>query len=138
MSRFINWVPPLDLCEKIPYPKKNFRDSCLAWVPRFKGRGCFREIAYYELLLRPEINDSQCIPAPTLMEILTALPSEICESKYYLMLLDSRQINTKDWQIGYARFPCSGGLVAHDVYKAHDQNMTTAALMLWLSLNGGK
>lgn len=67
-------VPPFELCRQIPKPKKNFRDSYFAWVPRFSGRGGLREIVKYELCVRPSANDSQCIPAPTLQEILAELP----------------------------------------------------------------
>lgn len=141
MSNIKDLVPPLDLCLKIPFPKKNFRDSLFAWVPRFKGKGEWREIVRYELYLRPTNNDSQCIPAPTLQEILAELPTMIANNmgaRRYLALLDARNIPS-GWHIGYTRLSLDkkdkDRLDTHPFYREHDDSPVVAAMKLWLNVN---
>lgn len=132
MSNIEDLVPPLELCQKIPMPRKNFRDSYFAWCPRFRGRGEFRRVEYYELFQRPSANDSQCIPSPTLAEILIKLPTVIdyCGAKFFLCMHDRRNGEQHDWQIGYEY--ASGGGVITSPFIQRDIHPATAALKLWL------
>ena len=104
-----NLVPPLKLCMEIPEPKKNFRDSYFAWIPRFRGKGEWRYIAYYDLFPRPAINDSQCIPAPTLEEIIVAMAD--------LIKFDALSIKRPS--------------------RYSDDNLATAALKRWIEEKEG-
>ena len=124
MSNLEDIVPPLELCLKIPFPKKNFRDSLFAWVPRFKGKGEWREIVRYELYLRPTNNDSQCIPAPTLQEIFAEFDAEgLC--------CPSARFDSDTWTVYWIDNPVNEIWCAHEL----DKNPVTAALKLWLEVN---
>lgn len=121
-------VPPLELCKRIPAPRKNFRDSLFAWVPRFEGRGEWRRIFRYDLCSRPAVNDSQCIPAPTLAEIMAGI----------VKLKDLRGLNNHvhlKWDREAWRIDSYDD--GYHVIETHDiTNPATAALKLWLELKG--
>ena len=114
-------VPPLDMCLMIP--KKKFRDTYFAWVPRFRGNGSFRKIVYYELLLRPSI-DSQCVPAPTLEEIMDAL---VCRTNEPCVQWNG------GWYVSGDRLNGDGRPETHDSVSS-----VTAAMKLYLELEEDK
>ena len=156
MSTLEKLVPPLELCKLIPEGK--FADSVFCWceynsqeegyvrngwrttqdidgdfivAPRFsaeKNTFCHREN------FKITRNGWHC-PAPTLAEILEALPTSISESKekFYLYLLDTRNKPENDWQVGYAH-EAFYGLYCSKKRKARDTNPATAALKLFLGM----
>ena len=133
MSNLKDLVPPPELFELIP--KEKFQDSALVW------HGVSTPVGYMHVLVRRNevaLNAFGFIyPAPTLAEILEALPTSISESKekFYLYLLDTRNKPENDWQVGYAH-EAFYGLYCSKKRKARDTNPATAALKLWLEVNG--
>ena len=140
MSRIEDLVPPLEMCSKIPVGK--FEDSALVLIFWHKSPNTPVEIrTRCEVENDPEfddlVEDQRIIiyPAPTLAEILEALPTRIVYAKmpFYLFLLDTRNKPLGDWQIGYAHEAFYGLAVAEE-RRERDKNPPTAALRLWLKL----
>ncbi len=104
-------VPPFDLCKRIP--DNAFQDSVLAWFEDPYGiKHVFpREVA--------ESNKLQVIPAPTLEEIIQALPKQDKnENKLRICPVGQELV----WSIGYDYFELQGSTL----------NLTEAALRLFL------
>lgn len=124
-------VPPLELCNRL----FSFKDSALVWASDYT-----KPTPEWIVIPRRQLENMDYVEwrnAPTLAEILEALPTSISESKekFYLYLLDTRNKPENDWQVGYAH-EAFYGLYCSKKRKARDTNPATAALKLWLEVNG--
>lgn len=119
-------VAPLELCKQIP--AGCFDDSALVWF--FDGSSWWVNAREFEATSEQEY------PAPTLTEILEALPTRIPVDGLLcsLQLLDTRNKPWEDWQVGYARETLYGLIVSSE-FRERDKNPATAALRLWLKIN---
>ena len=131
MNKLETLVPPLEMCKQIPVGK--FADSVYAY--RRVARSLFETTPVYTICLHIASEKLEHYPAPTLAEILEALPTSISESKekFYLYLLDTRNKPENDWQVGYAH-EAFYGLYCSKKRKARDTNPATAALKLFLGM----
>ena len=123
MSNLTKLVPPLDLCKLIPAAE--FADSCFV--------RCLDNIGTVILCEREnEVKTEgwRTIPAPTLQEIMAALPPYGKNEKILACCVpdwadfDARVFG-EHWRVGYTG-DCS----------INDKNPATAALKLWLKLKG--
>ena len=105
MGRWVDLLPPLDLCKMIP--DGAFKDSMMVWR---RGYQAFP----ISIEQRTPFTPYEQIPAPTLQEILEELPGQ-------------NHITT-----GVGRWDVSNEYVAIAVYG---DNPATAALKLWFELN---
>jgi len=114
MSTLESLVPSLELCKLIP--KESFADSALAY---YSGSLCWRVVGPAK---------GKIIPAPTLAEILMVLPliSEHSSNLRPGVWLD---VDSRTFIAGYDDIKATR--IAH-------KNPATAALTLWLKLNGVK
>lgn len=129
MSDLTDLVPPLGLCKKIP--PGEFKDSAL--VRRVPNSSFPLEDEFFEIHERDKceswMKDKQ-IPAPTLQEILAALPPYAKNEQILACCVpdwadfDARVFG-ENWRVGYTG-DCS----------INDKNPATAALKLWLKLKG--
>lgn len=118
-------VPPLELCKKIP--EGMFKNTVLVWwgacvYPRIKpGGGMHMDEIWHK---------RDAVPAPTLQEILAALPPYGKNEKILACCVpdwadfDARVFG-EHWRVGYTG-DCS----------INDTTPATAALKLWLKLKG--
>lgn len=126
MSKLENLVPPLELCKLIPAGE--FADSCFVRAKTFEG---------WVILLRDCVEKNKAYmtgfaihPAPTLQEILAALPPYGKNEQILACCVpdwadfDARVFG-ESWRVGYTG-DCS----------INDKNPATAALKLWLKLKG--
>lgn len=120
MSNLTDLVPPLELCKKIPAGE--FEDSAFAWwqITPFEE---------WQVVVRSTLTT---IAAPTLQEILAALPPYGKNEQILACCVpdwadfDARVFG-EHWRVGYTG-NCS----------INDKNPATAALKLWLKLKGIK
>jgi len=120
--RLEDLVPPLELCQRIPAGA--FADSALVWVVVGDGSGGER----WYLVERKNVGETkypEIHPAPTLAEILAAFRNE---GVVYPTAAFANQ--AFKWLVLCGE---SGDDFAFD-----DENVTTAALKLWLELNERK
>lgn len=122
-------VPPMELCKQIPEGK--FEGSVFAWA---LSNGNLDYVEYRDTL-QVAIGSRIIAPAPTLQEIIDALPTYIEEhgKRFYLCLFDARNMPSATFQIGYAR-AAHHGLEPSEL-REKDANLATAALKLWLEAN---
>jgi hypothetical protein len=121
-------VPPLELCKKIPAGE--FADSALVWleveIPQ-ENKKEWRTTVANELIRRCH---NRKLPAPTLQEILSALPPYGKNEQILACCVpdwanfDARVFG-EHWRVGYTG-DCS----------INDKKPATAALKLWLKLKG--
>ena len=126
-------VPPLELCQQIPEGK--FADSVFEWyVPSgAAAKEAFAPCVIIRNYSAASGSKDNC-PAPTLAEILEALPTRIERPlERFLVLYDAR--NTKGtFQVGY-----TGWITGNDPrFREQDRNPATAALRLWLKMEVGQ
>ena len=127
MSNLEDLVPPLELCEEIPFPK--FENSVFVW-----------DRINQWILQRTEIDyndeeDGFYVPAPTLQEILEDLPTEIKEETRYLTMYDVRN-KERGFQFGYTAFNLAKKKVDQSrIFCAKDDNAVISALKLWMKIN---
>lgn len=130
MNKLENLVPPLELCQQMP--EGSFDDSALVWQASTTA-------IELEWIVVPRGQSEPImwrLPAPTLAEILEALPTCIPGAKkhhFYLRLFDLR-LNKAGMGVGYAHSASRGFVLAKEMYKC-DANPATAALRLWLDIN---
>jgi hypothetical protein len=120
-------VPPLELCEKIPAGE--FADSALVWLniqyTTIPWKVVERRISRYKME-----RNKKSFPAPTLQEILAALPPYAKNEQVLACCVpdwadfDARVFG-EHWRVGYTG-DCS----------INDKKPATAALKLWLKLKG--
>lgn len=79
-------VPPLELCKKIPKP--HFWNSALCWRTFNQGRKDEYTIVFPNGTLDPHDDD---IPAPTLQEIMSAMPWMRATKKKNVFFVEARQ-----------------------------------------------
>lgn len=120
-------VPPLELCQKIPYGE--FADSALLYVVRHGRNGQ----VFNDVMVREDLDNwsgTENYPAPTLHEILAALPPYGKNEQILACCVpdwadfDARVFG-EHWRVGYTG-NCS----------INDKNPATAALKLWLKQKG--
>ena len=111
-------VPPLELCQQLL--PGDFPESAMVWA--YTGNG-------YEVTSREVWGIVESIfpalPAPTLAEILEVLPRFSEPYGVPLMYINSKSI-------GYANPIENIGIDETE----HDENLATAALRLWMRMNG--
>ena len=112
-------VPLLPLCQQLK--PGDFPESALVWI----------ESA--EIVVQRKAVIGKSIPAPATDEIVSKLPTEF--EGYYLLMVDARN-KTGKFQYGYARVDPLIGVVYHKTAKEQDEHPATAALRLWMRLNG--
>jgi hypothetical protein len=134
MSKLEDLVPPLELCKRIPAGK--FEDSALVYIYWWKSPTKAIEIRVrYEVESDPEfddlVEDERIIiyPAPTLAEILEKLPKSDYDEHVLYCVPDypdkgKCRIFGCVWSIG------------HGNNTFTEANPATAALRLWLDVNG--
>lgn len=119
MSELKDLVPPLDLCKQIPAGA--FDDSALVWMETRTGScGVQARIT------------SEEVPAPTLQEIMLALPAYNEDEIRLCCISDfpedgEKMVLGEAWSVGYT-----------EAGKKTDKNPATAALKLWLDLEAWK
>jgi hypothetical protein len=109
-------VPPVELCKQIPSGK--FEDSCFVWVNGMDKQP--------KPICRPWDKKSTAAPAPTLQEILEDLHKHEKD-----VFLKWSEIAYNEWLINAYTTP------VRDI-QAHNQNIVTAAIKVWLELKGIK
>lgn len=108
-------VPPLELCKRIP--EGAFADSALVWQCT-KFLSSVRPKPIWEVMPRDRcLSDAPALPAPTLEEIMAALPASVC---YYL---------GNRWTSCFVNDTISSG--------EKGERGVTAALKLWLGQRRG-
>ena len=107
-------VPPLDLCKRIP--AGHFEDSALVWMTNHGDSPIVEPRRY-----APE-EFEEC-PAPTLEEILAEL-------SFY------EPVTVSQWRTGQIVVTCQRQGEEKEQQSA--KSAATAALKLWLELEGGK
>lgn len=118
--KFVDLVPDLELCKLIPAGK--FENSAFIWVNGMDKKP--------KVICRPWDKKSTAAPAPTLQEVLAALPPYDKNEQILACCVpdwadfDARVFG-ENWRVGYTG-DCS----------INDKNPTTAALKLWLKLKG--
>lgn len=131
MSKLEGIVPSLEDCKLIPHGA--FPDSALVWT-RDVGKSEFyvairEDVEFCRLGM---INAPPLFPAPTLAEILEKLPTE--RHGRFLVIFDVTN-KGRGYQIGYTGL--IDGELSTDVGSSYgDINPTTAALRLWMRVNG--
>lgn len=121
MNNLESIVPPLDLCKQIPAEK--FADSAMVWVDGI------RDIDHKFVTVRTHSSeDYEEAPAPTLAEILEALDAMFDEC---------------DVCVWNTTAPGQWGAQVMDIgrtvnFYEYDSNPATAALRLWLEVEGAK
>ena len=115
MSNLESLVPPLELCKQIPTGK--FEDSALVWRWNGKSGAIFARAGY----------PNETYPAPTLAEILIAEPKIAGIFRYD----PDKKLQKVIWVAEYLSEKCGPVWI-------HDETPATAALKLWLELEGGK
>ena len=121
MSNLTDLVPPLKLCKKIPAGE--FKDSCFVRVKTFEG---------WVILLRNCVEKNKAYitgaiyPAPTLQEILEELHKQ--QENVFLKWSEHAY---KEWLVN----AYTNNEDKVEDYQAHDKNLPTAALRLWLQLS---
>lgn len=115
-------VPPVKLCLSIP--EGFFEDSFYVWY-----RPC-NEDSRWEVLPRAEAGGEPIVPAPTFEEIAAIFPQEIMEKgkEYYLTFSVEG--------IGYSCKDFLGGRDHEHYFCGDDDRLPTAALRLFLSIQG--
>lgn len=127
MSELKNLVPPLELCKLIP--QGEFEDSALVWVVNGDYQPKFQIVDKRKYPFIPE-DGATLYPAPTLQEILVALPPYGKNEQILACCVpdwadfDARVFG-ENWRVGYTG-DCS----------INDKNPATAALKLYLKLKG--
>jgi len=124
-----NLVPRLEMCKEIP--EGCFADSALVWlVSKTSGKSFVFPRKFHISSEKSVIG----APAPTLAEIMEALPRSICADgqKYYLGQLSDTE--TCRWKICYGASSFYGLAILRGPCAA-DKNPAIAALRVWLSLN---
>lgn len=122
-----NLVPPIELCKRIPAGK--FADSALVWNIRYGIPGD-RTV---NLIQRKDYhNGGFIVPAPTLQEIMLALPAYNEDEIRLCCISDfpedgEKMVLGEAWSVGYT-----------EAGKKTDKNPAIAALKIWLELEGGK
>ena len=124
-------VPPPELCKQIP--EGAFADSALVW---------YRATISGDYVVLPRLYKNvdaarTVAPAPTLAEILEALPTSITGEKncrFYLRLFDFRLVPKGYWQVGYAHVGLGRVILAKGQHKCSPTNPATAALELWMEV----
>lgn len=127
MTKLETLVPPLELCKKIPAGE--FEDSFFVWVVNGDYEPKFKVVDKRHYPFIPE-NGASLYPAPTLQEIMEALPPYGKNEKILACCVpDWADFNARvfgeNWRVGYTG-NCS----------INDKNPATAALKLWLKLKG--
>ena len=135
-SKLEELVPTLDMCKQIPEGK--FNDSALVWARPGNIGVLVGEDDLWEVFERASLEKTdEMLPAPTLSEIMEALPTCVVvsgdSSEKYLNLLDARN-KGKGWQVGYASLGF-GKFARHDFLRQQYANPATAALKMWLEVN---
>lgn len=133
MNNLETLVPPLGLCKQIP--EGAFADSVFEWNTHGKTDGS----AELQVKASDKWRYGFYFPAPTLAEILEALPTRIMgrdNCRFYLRLCDFRLVPQGYWQIGYAHTSPRGFVFAEGQHRHDQTNPATAALRLWLGVNG--
>lgn len=115
-------VPPLELCKRMP--DGAFADSALIWM--FDGFDWWVNAREFDATY------DEAFPAPTLPEIMEALPKIDNKENSLAVVPDfpddgEKRIFGEAWEVGYTTKNC-----------AKDRNSATAALKLWLELNERK
>ena len=138
MRKLKDLAPPLELCRKIPVGK--FEDSALVFIFWHKSPNTPVEIrTRCELENDPEFDDlveEQRIiiyPAPTLEEIMAALPTIVQERglQYYLLMTDARNY-AGCFSVGYGRL--EGKFLIPSKFISKSSNLTIAAMELWFKV----
>ena len=131
-------VPPLELCQQIP--QGSFDDSALVWqCTMFLSSQPPKKV--WEVVPRNSFccHGNPDAPAPTLQEIMEALPTIQHSSfgaEYFLVLIDYRNVHT-GWGVGYGRLQ-DGTFKGLNGAAKGDANPSTAALRLWLKMEVGQ
>ncbi len=122
MSNLESIVPPLEDCQLIPYITKDrihvyFNDSALVHAYSEPEMG-------WQILPREmvQFNDCPIIPAPTLAEIMDALPKTIDTS--ILIIYPTFDDDGDGWEVAY-----------NEKTNECDNNIIIAALRLWLKIH---
>lgn len=111
MNNLESIVPPLELCKKIPAGK--FEDSALVWE---EDSCVFGKLPPHVISRKENTYHTILAPAPTLAEILAALPACTC---YRL---------GKTWTVALCNDTLDNGIKS--------RRAATAALRLWLEVEG--
>lgn len=128
MSNLTDLVPPLELCRKIPEGK--FKDSALVWLEVEIPQENKKEWRVINRTKPIDVCHNAKCPAPTLQEILAALPPYGKNEQILACCVpdwadfDARVFG-EHWRVGYTG-DCS----------INDKNPATAALKMWLKLKG--
>ena len=119
-------VPPPELCDEIP--EGCFADSALI--------GIYSDGEWIVLPRSKELEAITHVPAPTLAEIMEALPKSIEDDRHHreFILIRNSLGRHGDWQIGYATI-FHRGLEASRFVAADPDRPECATLELWLQLH---
>lgn len=128
MSKLKELVPPLELCKQIP--DGAFDDSALVWLQQYEGNK--RHPALWAVVEREStVEGEEIYPAPTLKEILKALPSQNRDKLPLCITPDFPDDGPGEfgdaWACGYRKYGC--------IIETAPE---TAALKLWMALNEEK
>ena len=124
MNNLESLVPPLELCKRIPAGK--FKDSVFVWIanptPGVDPWVCVRKDLVQKTKAFP--------PAPTLAEILAALPKFDQRENCLAVVPDfpddgKTRVFGEFWAVGYT-----------EKNSVKDSNPAAAALRLWMKVEG--
>lgn len=136
MSNLTALVPPLELCQEIP--ANDFLDAAFCWhytevagfvcrtsgCEQYSGKQWQIERSTSGKIVRARERGEQIYPAPMLEEILEVLHKNLedvfvkwSETAFNAWLINAYTFDKEDFQ-------------------EHDKSLTTAALKLWLEVNG--